>query len=94
MGYNQSKQQQNNVAVAQSVTNEYIGQKVNYLEIVLIIIAVALGLVLLCLFRSQCKKRVRAWLRKEAAIVGVSPPVVKVHSVQPPTVAHHTDNNY
>lgn len=91
MGYNQSKQEQNNVAIAQTVTNEAIGQKVNYLEIVLIIISVAVVIVLLCLTRTQCKKRVRTWLRKEAAIATMSPPVVRVQTVQPPTVSHPTE---
>lgn len=86
MGYSQSKpEQQNNVAIAQTVSNETIGQHISYLEILLTGCAVVLGVVLLCYFRNGCKRSVRNWFRKEAAMVGLSPPVVKVHTVQQST---------
>lgn len=82
MGYYHSKPQQNNVALAQSVSNENIGEKVNFMGIVLIVIAVVFGVLIIFMLKSQFKKRMRSWFRKEAsAAICTTPPVVKVHTV-------------
>lgn len=91
MGYNQSKPQQNNVAIAQTVSNEMIGQKVSSLEIIVIVFAVFLGILTIWFVRNQCKKRVRNWFQKEAVVAGWSPPMVKVQTVQPPTVPRNPE---
>lgn len=91
MGWGQSKPQQNNVALAQSVSNETMGQRVGVLEIMVIVCAVLMGVLILYLIRGQCKKRVRGWFQKEAVAAGWSLPVVKVQAVPPPTIPRNPD---
>lgn len=87
MGFGQSKEQQNNVALAQTVTNNELADTVNLNEILLIVIMVLLGIFVLHVLRSQCNKAFNGVMKNQQMAymvpTGGSLPVVKVESPPP-----------
>lgn len=94
MGFGQSKEQQNNIAVSQTVTNNELANQVNLNGIFLITIMVLLVIVVLHIVRNQCKNSLRGFFQNpQSQWVYSGPPagqnlsMVKVEPVQPPTQA-------
>lgn len=81
MGWGQSKSQEQNVAVAQAVaSSNNVEDKINNYGIILIVIVVLLAAMLVYALHTQCRRKVRGWLRKEVVGLGLTP-VIKVQPI-------------
>lgn len=84
MGHSQSSADKNEAnAQAQVINNvTQVETKLNYVTIVLIVIACAFLIIIIYTLRRQCLKKTQSWLRKELNKAGGPAPLQRVQ-VQP-----------
>lgn len=94
MGYNQSKEKEENahntIAVAKvEMMSNQMELKINYLGIGMIVVGVLLAVFLCFLIRAKCKQRAQAWLEKavnKVPLTSVRAQVPENQAVKQPTL--------
>lgn len=75
-------QSRDNVAMVQAAAT--VGQtetKMDKLSIMMFCLVALVCALMACVFTRHCKKSAKNWIRREVTNAGVSPPVIKVHTV-------------
>lgn len=84
MGWNQSKEQ---VIAAQIVSTQgQVETKLNNCSFLLIALVALITFLFLIIFVKKCNKNLKGWVKKQATISNVQPPIVRVQQ-QPAATA-------
>lgn len=83
MGYGQSKEDTQNIAIAQVTTlSGQVDAKLNYVGIGLIVVGIIMSVIICYGVRAKCRRIATSWVRK--AVEKLPPTTVRVESTQRP----------